>query len=242
VRFGLPRRLYTAEDGVQVIADHRAWSWIETTPWFLKPSRVLDQMKKPAFSLAFALSTGAILGIGATAVAQTHGDHLSMASARRSARATAWDVARRNRAVNSVKLSSCSRRAVDRVDCLALDRGSTSTLKTTCSVRVSVRAVGGRPKALLDHVSCENQRLALLRNTEAREAILALGREIAGQEVVLASVARTSRVEFAGNVAWTPGSASLGPRELCVVYLRAALVGEDVQVQASDSPRCASPR
>jgi len=82
---------------------------------------------------------------------------LTMAAARQAARPVARDFARRNPKVNSVSLSGCERLGERRIDCHAIARGSTSTSKTTCRLRIAVRAVNQHPKARLAASSCQTR-------------------------------------------------------------------------------------
>jgi hypothetical protein len=189
-------------------------------------------MKTPRsllLSLAFALMLATSLP--STASGQDAGSFLSNAAARMAARPVAWDVARRNATVNSVKLHGCDRRAADRFVCLAFDRGSTSALATTCRVWVRVEGTDAKPKATLNLISCKNHRFALLKAAEAEAAMLARSKEIFGEEVKLIFLARMSRSEIVGSVG------AFRPQELCSAKLRAVLIGKEVQVQ-TDSSGC----
>lgn len=80
--------------------------------------------------------------------------HLSKAAARRAARGVAHDFVLRNPDVTSANLGACRRRAERRVDCRAVARGHTRSGKTTCRLRIVVRAVNRQPTARLASSHC----------------------------------------------------------------------------------------
>jgi hypothetical protein len=188
-------------------------------------------------SVAAVLSFVALLALlGPAAGALGKGETLSAATARSATRGAAWEVARRNSLVNSVKLGGCNRRAPDRFVCLAYDRGSTSRLATTCRVWVRVEGGDPKPKATVNLISCKNHRLALLKAAEAEAAMLTRGKEILGEEVKLIFLGRMSRTEIVGSVgSFRPANSA--PQEICSAKLRAILIGKEVQVQ-TDSSGC----
>lgn len=81
--------------------------------------------------------------------------HLTKAAARNAARAVVRKFVRRNPKVSSASLGACNRLAERRVDCRAIARGHTDTTKTTCRLRVAVRAVNRQPKARLASWNCQ---------------------------------------------------------------------------------------
>jgi hypothetical protein len=165
---------------------------------------------------------------------------LSMTAARNVTRAIAWEVARRNGSVNSVKVGACRRLTADRITCAAIDRGSTSVLETTCRLRVQVRFERGGPTGSLTGVNCENQRRALLRAEAAAAAIRQwAGQEIPDKEAEVGLQGRRSFVEFAGIAAWYLPSAA-NPTEVCFIELKAILKGSgEIEVTPGKSG-CAS--
>lgn len=162
---------------------------------------------------------------------------LSMAAARSATRSVAWEVARRNPLVRSVKVGACRRLASDKVFCEAIDRGSSSTLKTTCKVRVRVTLEGTRPKGTLRGVHCENERLAVLRAPQALEATQPVAEDLAGRNVGVNWVGRVSRTEIKTMAGWTrPSAANPAVDEVCALYFRVTLMESgEVTVRLTES-------
>jgi Excalibur calcium-binding domain len=79
---------------------------------------------------------------------------LTMAEARNAARAVVRKFVGRNPKVSTMSLGACNRLAERRIDCRATARGHTDTTKTTCRLRVAVRAVNRHPKARLASSNC----------------------------------------------------------------------------------------
>jgi len=197
-------------------------------------------MKLKIFSL-IAMAIGLLAMTPPAFAGPAASEQLSMPAARDAARAVAWDFARGNPSVNSVKIRSCHREATRRIQCLAVSRGSTSTLSTTCQVWIRVGVAEGRPKASRKRVSCENLRRPLLRASRAASAMRPEGERIGGPEAMFSILGRTSRVGFAGMAAWIrpfPGDPS--EIEICKVDMTATLVGEEVWVHA-DPVVCSLP-
>lgn len=193
---------------------------------------------RPSRLFVIALAAVAALALlPSFSPAAEDGGVLSMAAARNEARSLAWDVARRNLSVNSVKLGQCQRRAADRIFCNAIDRGSTSAYKTTCSVWVRVTLVGERPKASLISVNCENERLPVLRAFQALEATRAVAAEQVGDVVSVGTFGRVSRTEIMTTVVWIrPAAADPTLKEPCALNLRVSLTpSEEVAVQITES-------
>jgi excalibur calcium-binding domain-containing protein len=82
---------------------------------------------------------------------------LTKAAARHAALAIVRKFVRRNPRVSAGDVGACSRLSERRVDCQATARGHTSTSKTTCHLRVAVRAVNRRPKARLASSRCHTR-------------------------------------------------------------------------------------
>jgi hypothetical protein len=199
--------------------------------------------KKINHSAVLTLLIAALLVPGSAAGAVEKEGTLSTAGAQSAARATAWDVARRNPWVNSVKFQGCDRRTGDRLVCLAMERGSTSTLATTCRVWIRVEGTDAKPMVKLNLVSCKNRRLALLRAAEAEAAMLAELQKIGDPEDLSLSIfARLSRVELAGLGTWTrPVAGDPTRTEGCGIGLRAALADGEVQIHVSQPLHCVLP-
>lgn len=194
-------------------------------------------------SVFLALLIAALFALGPAPGALAKEATLSLSAARSAARGTAWEVARRNPSLNSVKLGGCNRRAPDRLVCLALDHGSTSTLATTCRVWIRVEGTDQKPKATVSFISCKNHRWALLRAADAEAAILAEAQRIGGPvDIQFGILGRLSRVEIAGTAGWErPNAADPAKAELCLLELRAVLVGDEVQVHVSRPLKCVLP-
>jgi hypothetical protein len=191
--------------------------------------------------LAFLLMLAALAPSAASG--QEAKPWLSNAAARKAALPVAWEVARQNHSVNSVKLHGCDRRAADRFVCLAFDRGSNSERATTCRVWVRVEGTDAKSKANLTLIDCKNHRFALLRAAEAEAAMLAEAQRIGGPEVIFSMYGRLSRVELTGSAGWLR-QASTNPtkKETCGVNLNATLVGDQVQVRVIQGPYCLLPQ
>jgi len=80
--------------------------------------------------------------------------HLSRAAARRAARAEVQAFVGRNLHVTAGSVGSCRRLAERRVDCRGVARGRTGETRTTCRLRIAVRAVNRHPKARLAATRC----------------------------------------------------------------------------------------
>ncbi|HET8813642.1 MAG TPA: excalibur calcium-binding domain-containing protein [Solirubrobacterales bacterium] len=157
--------------------------------------------------------------------AQTPPYRLTKAAARRAARAVARKFARRNPRVDTAAIGTCRRLTERRVDCQASARGRTSTTKTTCHMRIAVRAVDRQPKARLASSSCTTRFIARLTAERARGAILVRGTELAGKRVALGFLERNSRTSFTGMVEWSQPATTTSPRQECFALMEAALLG-----------------
>lgn len=163
-----------------------------------------------------------------------------MSAARDAARTIGWDVARRNHLVQSVKVDNCKATAQGRMHCLVLDRGSTSIRKTTCRVSVRVEIVAGQTKGSLRGVSCQNERLLLLRASDAEAAMQLRAQELSGhKESTISIFARLSRLELLGAAAWSPqGSLQKAEDELCSAKLRATMTANGVIQVITEESGC----
>lgn len=158
--------------------------------------------------------------------------HLTKAAARQASRAAVRKFVRRNPNVSSGSVGSCRRLAERRVDCQAAAGGRTSTTKTTCSLRVAVRAVNRHPKAKLASVRCRSVDTVKLKARQAAGAIRAEGSRIAGTRVSLGFLERRSRISFLGTVEWAQTSTAPAAKEECFALMEAELTPAR-QVQAS---------
>jgi len=80
--------------------------------------------------------------------------HLSRGAARRAARAEVREFVGRNFQVTSGSVGHCQRFSERRVDCRGIARGRTDNTRTTCRLRIVVRAVNRQPRARLASVRC----------------------------------------------------------------------------------------
>jgi hypothetical protein len=80
--------------------------------------------------------------------------HLSRAAARRAARAEVREFVGRNFQVSRGSVGHCRRFSERRVDCRGVARGRTAKARTTCRLRIVVRAVNRQPRARLAAVRC----------------------------------------------------------------------------------------
>ncbi|HEX5989187.1 MAG TPA: excalibur calcium-binding domain-containing protein [Solirubrobacterales bacterium] len=159
--------------------------------------------------------------------------HLTKAAARRASRAIVAKFVRRSPRVTAGAVGACRRLAERRVDCQATARGRTGTAKTTCRLRVAVRAVDRRPKARLASVDCRTRDTVKLKARDAADAIRARGTELAGKRVGLGFLERRSRTSFLGTVEWTKTSSSTPvTKEECFALIEAALTSSG-QVRAA---------
>lgn len=165
---------------------------------------------------ALAISATVLLVPTSSPAAKADGV-LSMAAARQETRSIAWEVARRNTLVSSVKVGACRRLASDQVFCKAFDRGSSSTFKTTCEVRVRVTLIGTGPKGTLRAVNCDNERLAVLRVPEALEAARPVAEGLRAGDFVLSAEYRISRSEIPVTAVWPAKG------EICSAHLNVEL-------------------
>lgn len=172
---------------------------------------------------ALAISATALLVPTSSSAANADGV-LPMAAARQETRSIAWEVARRNALVDSVKVGACRRLASDQVFCKAIDRGSNSTFKTTCEVRVRVTLIGARPKGTLRGVNCDNERLLVLRVPQALEAARPVAEGLRAGEIVLSAERRISRTEMLVSAVWIPPKdADPAQDQICAAKLNTEL-------------------
>lgn len=150
--------------------------------------------------------------------------HLPKAAARHAAHMVLRRFVRRNPNVSAGSVGSCSRLAERRIDCRAVARGHTATTKTTCRLRVAVRALGRKPKARLASTACQTRSTLKLTAEAAAAAIRKRGGEIAETRVTLGFLERRSRVSFLGSAEWIrPRPRSSAPKEECFAVMEAAL-------------------
>lgn len=149
--------------------------------------------------------------------------HLTKAAARHASRAVVRKFVRRNPRVTTGAVGACKRLGERRVDCQATARGRTSTTKTTCRLRVAVRAVNRHPEARLASARCRTVETVKLRARDAADAMRARGAELAGKRVGLGFLERRSRTSFLGTVEWTQTSSVPVAKEECFALMEAVL-------------------
>jgi len=150
--------------------------------------------------------------------------HLKKSAARHAALQLARKFTRRNPQVDRVKMDPCERRGERRVVCFATAQGATSSSRTTCHLRIVVRAVNRHPKATLARTQCSTRSTARLTAARASSAMRARGAGIAGKQVALGYLERQSRTSFMGTVEWTQRPADTSAsKEECFALMEAAL-------------------
>ena len=154
--------------------------------------------------------------------------HLKKSAARHAALQLARRFTRRNPRVDRVKMDICERRGERRVVCFATAHGATSSSRTTCHLRIVVRAVNRHPKAVLVRTRCSTRSAARLTAARASSAMRARGAEIAGKQVALGYLERQSRTSFMGTVEWTQRPAGTSTsKEECFALMEAALTNSN---------------
>jgi hypothetical protein len=149
---------------------------------------------------------------------------LTKAAARHAAHTLVRKFVQRNAKVSAGSVGTCRRLGERRIDCQAVARGHTGTTKTTCRLRIAVRAPSRRPEARLASTRCQTRLTAKLTARAAAGAIRSRGNELAGKRVSLGLLERRSRVSFLGSVEWTqPSSTSPATKEECFALMEAAL-------------------
>jgi hypothetical protein len=149
-------------------------------------------------------------------------DSLAKADARRAASKVAREFARANDSVNSATVSGCRRRAADHVDCLAVGRGSTTTTKTVCRLRIAVQATSGNPRAEVLSSKCQTQSRFELTEAEALVALLGKMKELVDQPIQISALERASQTSFRARANWTrPGAR--GETSTCTALLTVTL-------------------
>jgi hypothetical protein len=148
--------------------------------------------------------------------------HLAKSDARRAARKFARKFARRNPRVTSAAVGRCRRRGERRIDCVAIDSGRTSTAKTTCRLRIAVRARNRHPNASLASSRCRTVPILKLTADRARAAIRDKAEEIAGKRVGITELERAAATSFRGLAEWSQPGQTI--RENCFVLIEAVLM------------------
>lgn len=149
--------------------------------------------------------------------------HLKMSTARHLALGIARKFARRNPRVSTVGLDDCDRQGERRVTCFASAVGKTRASRTTCHLRIRVRAINRHPRASAGHARCQTRSTALLTAQQAASAIRGRGSELAGKRVGLGFLERLSRTQFLGMAEWTRPPTGSSPKEECFALLEVEL-------------------
>jgi Excalibur calcium-binding domain len=148
---------------------------------------------------------------------------LTKAAARHAAVRLARRFTRRSAQVTRLAMGGCTRAGERRINCFAIARGETSTSRTTCHLRINVRAVNRHPKASLVSTGCRTRLKLKLTAAEAAAAMRARGAEIAGKAVVVGFLERGSSLSFLGSAEWTQRSSTTMLREECFALMEAHL-------------------
>jgi hypothetical protein len=148
---------------------------------------------------------------------------LTKGAARHAAVRLARKFTRRSAQVTRLAMGRCTRLAERRVDCFATAHGETTASRTTCHVRIKVRAVNRHPEASLASTGCRTRSKLKLTAAEAAAALKARGAEIAGKTVVVGFLERQSNLSFLGSAEWTQRSSPTSPREECFALMEAHL-------------------
>src|SRR6185312_15902830 len=156
-------------------------------------------------------------------------------AARHAAQVIARRFARRNPNVTSAAVGVCRRLGERRVDCLAVDRGNTSTSRTTCHLWIAVRARNRHPAPRLGYARCETESTLFLSAPRARQAMLAAAKPIAGRGAVFYQT-RINALEFEGVSWWK----QMGPVaiETCTLELLAVLLPSNQVRVETGTPLC----
>lgn len=144
---------------------------------------------------------------------------LTMAAAKRVSKRLVRKVVNRNPRLDVSRLKRCKRRAERRIDCRLTARGSTASVKTTCRIKVAVKAKNRRPAGRIVSRRCNSRPVRRLTFAEAKAALKPRATEIAGKRTAL-ELARVSRLMILGYAEWTRPAAG-GEVEACSVDLTA---------------------
>jgi hypothetical protein len=160
---------------------------------------------------------------------------LDKGAARHAARVVARRFAHRNPDVTTAAVGVCRRLGERRVDCLAVDRGSTSTSRTTCRLRIAVRARDRHPSPRLASSRCETESSLFLSAARAKQAMLAAANPIAGRGAAFYQT-RINALEFEGVSGWR----QMGPVgiETCTLELLAELLPSNRVRVETGTPLC----
>lgn len=162
---------------------------------------------------------------------------LEMDDARRIARKVARGFAQSDDRVTTAAVGDCKRRSEQRIDCLAVDQGASSTTKTVCRLRVSIRTKNGSPSAKLTSSQCQATSLLTLTEAEALAAMTATLSEVTGKSVLIPAISRRSQDSFSGIGEWTRTGAT-GSAQKCTAILTATRRSLTSVTVSIDLPEC----
>lgn len=168
-------------------------------------------------------------------------DRLEEADARRAARKVAREFARSDDRVTTATVGDCKRRSERHIDCFAVDQGETSTTKTVCRLRVSVRMKNGSPSAKLASSKCQTTSFLMLSEADALAAMTETLSEITGRPVLIAAISRRSQESFVGIGEWTR-TGPTGGGQKCSAILTATRRSLDLVSVSIDLPECIPPQ
>jgi NAD(P)-dependent dehydrogenase (short-subunit alcohol dehydrogenase family) len=162
---------------------------------------------------------------------------LSKSAARHAAEQLARHFANRNPQVDSLSFGGCRQPAARSVKCNFTARGVSSSSRTTCHLRVAVRARDRHPVARFVSTQCQTRSTLILTRERARRALSGPTEEKAGKRVGL-ELTRLNRLEFEGWAEWNRPGAAAGSLESCSLETLAELVPPDtLRVQVAE-PVC----
>ncbi len=107
----------------------------------------------------------------------------------------------RNRLISLVSFEGCHRTSRSKVHCTFHGRGQTSSLRSSCEIRVVVTGEGSHAHAKL-RATCRSERLLYLTFARAIPAIRAAGEELARRGVAITFAERESDLEIEAIVEW----------------------------------------
>jgi hypothetical protein len=147
---------------------------------------------------------------------------LSKGAARVESKRLAKMFDRRNPNVDALAFGGCSRLTIRHINCRLTAWGNTSIQRTTCKLRVAVRAKNRRPAARFISTRCRAKSNVRLRAGQAQDAIRARAAEMAGKPVALLFAERRDQRRFVGVAEWAQQS-GIGAKEECTASIEVEL-------------------
>ena len=152
---------------------------------------------------------------------------LSKPAARAEAKQLARRFVGRSPRVESLAFNGCRRLGPRRIDCDFTARGRAADSRTTCHLRVAVRARNRQPDGQLIP-RCVTRSELKLTVARALPPIRARASELADKPVPIVAVERASAAAIRGLAEWTqPAISPPGAREECFALMEATLSGND---------------